>query len=105
LIVKRGDSYPFPIAELTNGPDDPVNLNGATVNFRMAGLDGTPRFERGADILDPDNGIVQYPWQIGDTDVVGAFRAEWEVQFDNGALQTFPQAYILDILIKEKAEL
>jgi hypothetical protein len=103
--VKEGDTFPNPESVLSDASGDQVNLSGATVRFRMAKLDGTPIFERAA-VIDNNTApaVVHYVWQTGDTATPGAYRAEWEVTYAGGIIETFPQNSYLEVLIKEKME-
>jgi hypothetical protein len=36
------------------------------------------------------SGQVQYQWQTGDTTNAGVYRAEWQVTFATGKIETWP---------------
>jgi hypothetical protein len=78
------------------------------VRFTVAALaDGTVIIDEVADndqdLSDPDTmGQVSYTLQAGDTDTPGHYIAEWEVEFQNGAIQSFPNGGYVSILITEQ---
>lgn len=43
-------------------------------------------------VTDTSNGAVEYIWQQGDTDNIGTYTAQWEVEYSTGELETFPIA-------------
>lgn len=104
MIVKEGDTAPNPTSTLTDGSGNPVNLTGASVTARLEKLNETIVFERTAVIDNAVGGIVHYAWQAGDTANPGAYRLEWQVTFSGGAVETFPQRYYLEIIVKENLE-
>lgn len=52
-------------------------------------------------ILDPNEGVVQYQWQPDDTDTAGTYYAEWEVEYSDGGVETFPTDGYLEVIIEE----
>lgn len=95
-IIKAGDTFPNPTADLN------ADVTGATVRFRMRKAStGVFVLNQPAVIDDPANGIVHYVWQAGNTDVPGAYQAEFHVTYASGAIQRFPQDSYLEIVIRE----
>src|SRR5687767_9479024 len=90
--MKRGDTAPAFRARCLDG-DTPVNLTGSTVRFIMEDASGVTTVDAAAapDDQAAQPGWVQYAWSTGDTDTIGAYRAELEVTFPDGTIQTFPQ--------------
>lgn len=95
--VKSDDLLPVIMAQLTTDEDTPqvIDLTTATsVRFIMAsdldGIPGTVKVDAVASFGVKANGMVQYAWVLGDTDVPGRYLAEWEVVWSNGKPQTFP---------------
>lgn len=88
--IGQGDTAPALTAQLTqNGT--PVNLTGATVEFRMAPhgtktttVDGT------ATLTDATNGKVSYPWKASDTATPGDYDFMFVVTFSDGSKESFP---------------
>ncbi len=46
-----------------------------------------------ATIVSPaSGGVVQYAWVAADTDTVGSYQAEFEVEYGDGRIETFPNS-------------
>jgi hypothetical protein len=98
--IKTGDSSSDIYATLENSGGTPVNIQAATVAFKMASIAGGTTViaaaainaQVGAGTADGSLGDVIFSW--GGTNVVpsnpGLYVAEWEVVFTNGSVQTFP---------------
>ena len=73
-----------------------VDLTGATVRFHMGDVIDAP-----AIIVNATGGVVRYDWATGDTDVAGSYRAEFEVTFVDGRIETFPNDTSIGVIIRE----
>ena len=92
FYIKKDDTRPAIIANLTDANDAAVNLTGASVKFNMR-VDpaGSVKINLGTAIIeDAEAGQVSYPWTSSDTDTADDFEAEFQVTFAGGAVQTFP---------------
>jgi hypothetical protein len=89
MQMVSGDLAPSVQATLQNSDGSAVTLTGCTVMFRLS-QGGQLLFSKAATIVDATNGIVEYNWQAGDTNVVGQCKADFLVTFPGGATQTFP---------------
>ena len=103
--IKRNDTRP-PITATLSDELGAVPLGSATVTFKMdaapdSGITGFTPVNGTCTITDADKGIVAYQWTSGDTAVAGVFRAEFEVAFPGGAVETFPSDGYIDIIIRE----
>jgi hypothetical protein len=91
--IKRGDLTPTFRAQCLDDTT-PVDLAPATsVKFIMRIRNNpTPKVTAVATKEDQTTarGWVHYTWVPGDTDTVGDYRAEIEVTWSDGKLQTFP---------------
>lgn len=101
--IKRNDTHPSITATLTD-EQGAIPLAGTTVRFKMAaapdsGISFTP-INRVCTITNAATGQVQFDWQTGDTAAAGVYRAEFEVTFANGAVETFPSDGYIDIIIR-----
>lgn len=100
VTLKRGDTRTAIKATLLSPAGTPVDLTGATVKFIMADFKGVRKISRLAEIYDPENGIVWMIFEPPETDLTGTFRAEFEVTFGDGRVETYPNDDYLIIEIK-----
>ena len=101
--IKAGDTASSIYATLENSGGTPVDIQGATVVFKMAPLSGgTPTLVANGTVTQIGNGTatntvgdVQYNWATAPA-TAGWFNAEWEVTYVGGSVQTFPNTgYVL----------
>src|ERR1044072_2092533 len=98
FTMKRNDLRPYLDAQFFE-PDGvtPLDLTSATAVFMVCRLKGTapadpPKFKKECDIAaPPTSGVVQYRWEDTDTDTVGQFEYEFEIQWPGVEAQTLPQ--------------
>lgn len=80
--IKRGARLPAFRVTLLDPNNSRVgyNLAGATVTFRMR-VKGTDIavVDKSATIIDAANGVVEYQWASGDTDVADEYDVDWRV--------------------------
>ena len=82
MNIKRGDLLPPLEAALLLADGEPIDLTGCAVRLRMRTDDGEAlKVDAPATVVDVAAGRVRYDWQPGDTDVVGVYRAEFEITF------------------------
>lgn len=93
FTIKRGDTAPALRFALL---PETVDLTGANVVFVMDGLGHQP-----AHVIETRPAVVQYDWQPGDTDRPGLHRAEFEVTYSDGSVETFPNSGYLLVQIGE----
>lgn len=108
FFIKQNDTSPVIQSILKDSAGDPANLTDATVEFHMTDSDGTIKINTSDNVSivgDPLNGTVKYEWQANgtkDTDVAGEFKAEWEVTYSDGSIETFPNDGSIIILITKE---
>ena len=94
--LKQGDTKPSLSAQLlSNG--SAVDLTGATVKFHM----GTT-VDVSAVIVDAATGNVRYDPATAHTVTAGIFKAEFEVTFSDGTIETFPNDGFIYVRITEE---
>jgi len=106
FTIKTNDTAPFLQQTLVDFNGDAVDIQSATVVFRMRHFQGAPvalsgvtTIQQNGDGDDGSLGYVQYEWGEGDLDEAGAYYAEWEVHFASGEIETFPNDSYIEILI------
>lgn len=85
--IKRGDLLPairVTLGSVREGVRTVANLTGLTVKFVMRKEGSTePAIYRAltaGEIIDAANGQVEYQWESGDTDNLGNYLVEFEVE-------------------------
>jgi len=92
FYIKQNDLSPGLEAQLQDEDGDPVSLSdAASVDFHMMQYgESTLKVNSAATISNVAQGIVVYEWSSGDTDTSGIFKAEFEVTYNSGKTETFP---------------
>ena len=107
-IVSATASAIFATLEDSNA--DPVDIEAATVMFKMAAIGGgttvvaavATNAQIGAGTTDASIGAVVYDWASGGVPgTAGRYIAEWEVTFSNGSVQTFPNGGYMLVDVRE----
>jgi hypothetical protein len=100
--IKEGDTRPSLEAQLLDENNEPRNLQGASVRFHMEDVDtGSVVVDAEAGILNAQDGRVIYEWQNGDTDEPGRYEAEFEVDYGNGEVETFPNNGYIGVYVDD----
>lgn len=107
--IKRGDSW-RPLEAVLLGPDGPIDLTGADrIRLRLRSSAVTV-LTGDIDIVDAAAGKVSYQWQRpegdpeaggqhGDLDFDGSYRAEFEIEWNTGDLQTVPNNDYFSVVV------
>jgi hypothetical protein len=94
LFLKKLDLQPYYYAQVTDSTGLVIDLSGATVYVTMKNLSlGTVKINRqttGLYITDAANGKFEYRWQTGNTDTVGKYSIEFEINPLTGGKFTVP---------------
>jgi len=108
FYLKAGDTDSVMAATLKDANYDPVDIQGATVEFVLRALatgpaliDRAAAVKQVADGGDGSKGKVEFSWQAGETDVPGMFLGEWRVTFGDQSVQTYPNVGYILVLISE----
>jgi len=102
FYIKQNDTRPIITATLIDGDGSTVNLDGATVAFKMRKLgESTAKVDSSATVADATKGKVTYTWSASDTDTVGEYEGEFQVTFAGGGIQTYPNNKYIDIEITD----
>lgn len=73
-----------------------MDLTGGRVTFVMDTLGRQPAL-----VIEASPPVVEYAWQPGDTDRAGLHRAEFEVTYPDGTIETWPSGGYLLVNIVE----
>jgi hypothetical protein len=95
----RGDTIPHISADLRDPDGDPLDLDSATVSFRMWDPATDIVITGAATIDNASTGSVRYAWAAGDTLYPGTYRGEFIVT-KNGQ-RTVPNAGWIPVIVKE----
>lgn len=103
--IKRHDLRPYLPAQFFK-PDGttPLPLSAAVavyfiVRSKTAATDAAPLLRKPCVITDAVNGLVEYRWAVGDTDLSGNFNYEFEIMWPNAEPQTIPADSYLDLIV------
>jgi hypothetical protein len=98
---KRNDTTPLTGVLQENGSAADLT-NASSVSFYMKDdLDGELKASGTATIVDAEAGEVRYEMSANEVDSSGYYLAEWEVEYANGTLHTFPNHDYLSVHIKD----
>ena len=103
FYIKQNDTRPILTATLIDGDGSTVNLDGATVSFKMRTEGGTTAVSLAGTtaIAEAAKGKVTYTWAAADTATVGEYEGEFEVTYAGGGVQTFPNSKYIQIEITD----
>jgi hypothetical protein len=110
FTLKRNDTSPAIEFQLQDDDGNAIDISGfneVEFFFRQR-RDSTTKVDddTGGNVSVPDaaNGIVKYEWMATDTETAGIFEAEFEVEYSDGAVETFPNTgYIKVQIVKDIA--
>ena len=104
FYIKQNDTAPSISAALkdSNGRARSM-VDAASIAFHMKDENGTIIVDAGAGIvLNPAKGTVAYDWQTGDTANTGIHSAEFQVTYNNGGIETFPNTGYIKVIVKDE---
>lgn len=94
VYVKKNDLQPYYYAQVKDADGDIVDIDGATIYCTMKNAKtGALKIDRqttGISITPATTGKFQYAWQSGDTDSVGKYYIEFEINPSSGGKFTVP---------------
>lgn len=101
FIIKQNDTLPAIEATLKRNGKVIDLSDASSVKFYMK-QNNAVKVNGDAVIDNASEGKVVYYWQSGDTDVAGGCIGEFEVSWNDGATETFPNDSYLNILIYQE---
>ncbi len=104
FYIKQNDTAPSIEAVLTDANGRTKSMaDASTVKFHMKSETGTILVEDGTGtIVNPTKGIVAYQWSAGDTSNTGIHNAEFEITYNNGQIETFPNTGYIRVIVKDE---
>lgn len=105
FYIRRGDRTNPIRRTLVDFDGNPIDLVTRTVRFYMTNALTGATVVNGVVItpVDAVNGIVQYEWEPGTTDVAGSYLAEFRTTDSEGRDETFPNVGYIEIEISKRA--
>lgn len=102
FYIKQNDTAPAIEAVLTNAAGRSKSMiNASVVRFSMSTENGTQILNRETGyVSNGTKGIVGYQWAAGDTSTVGVHNAEFEIEYNNGQIETFPNSGYIKVIIR-----
>ena len=107
FTIKQNDTKPdFVVAlrdDIGEPGEAPIDLTTATdVVFNMRIEGGAVTISRAAvTVSDAANGEVTYEWDPADTDTVGTYEAEVEIEWPGGGVETVPNDGYFEIKVTD----
>jgi hypothetical protein len=101
VSVKRGDAGIVLGGELTQDGLAASLTNAAEVLFlARARRGGAPAIVGTGAVVDADDGTVQYVLTAEDlANPAGVYFGEWQVTYDDGAVETFPSSGFVELVL------
>lgn len=109
VLIKRTSMFPKITARLRNLDGTYVDLTTAdSVTFTMRRLEenqpDTLVFSgRACSIVNAAQGVVEYEWQSGDTDIAGAHVGDFEITWSPGVTEIIPTKGYVSVRILQSA--
>lgn len=106
FVIKRGDTAPAFSKRLYDRSGYPLSLDDvADVSFHMRdknyNMTVTDNTAGNVTITDSTSGEVEYQWASGDTEEVGTYLAEFELEYTDGRIRTVPAYSDYEIKVVE----
>lgn len=100
FTIKQGDTRPAYVVDLIDDyklpTEKPLNLTSATTVYfimRAQGASVAPKVRTAMTVVDAAQGRVQHTWAVSDTDTIGQFDVEFEINWSDGGIETVPNGH------------
>lgn len=105
IEIKQDDTRP-PVEATLKSADgtaiDLSNVDAGNVKFQVRTKQGEMFINGSCEIVDASAGKVKYEWEEGDTEDVGTYEAEFDVEFQDGNRLTVPNNEFIPVIIYEQ---
>lgn len=102
FYIKQNDTAPSLEVALTDSNGRKRDMSqAAAVRFHMKDENGNVLVDNAGLVINTTKGIIAYQWQAGDTANTGTHSAEFEVEYNNGQIETFPNTGYIKVIIKD----
>ena len=105
FYIKQNDTASFITRDLKDAFGSPVNVTGAAVKFsmRVKPAGSVKVNAQDAVIVTAGTGRVRYEWASdgSNTDTADEYEGEFQVEYANGKIQTFPNDGHIPIVITD----
>jgi len=104
FYIKQNDTAPSIEAALKDSNGRVKSMaNASVVRFHMKDENGNALVTSGVGtIVNATKGIIAYEWQTGDTSNTGIHSAEFQIEYTNGQIETFPNTGYIKVIIKDE---
>jgi|TARA_R110000796_G_scaffold59408_5_gene137089 hypothetical protein len=104
FYIKQNDTAPSIEVALKDSNGRVKSMaNASLVKFHMKLDDGIVAIDGGTGtIVNATKGIVAYEWASGDTSNTGIHSAEFQIEYNNGQIETFPNTGYIKVIIKDE---
>ena len=104
FYIKQNDTAPSLQAVLTDSNGRVKSMADASlVRFHMRDDNSNALVTNGVGtVINPNKGIVAYEWQTGDTANTGIHSAEFQITYNSGKIETFPNTGYIKVVIKDE---
>jgi hypothetical protein len=105
FYARQNDDGKIFRTQLVDEDENPKLLIGAQVRFHMRQCRSEgelAKVDRLATVYDASEGIVEFIFLAGDLDEYGDFDADWEVTYDDGSIETFPNKGYDKVIVSEE---
>lgn len=91
FYIKRDSTNRAFRKRCVKGDGTAIDLSEAqSVRFIMADAKGAMKVDGACSVINATTGEIEYAWQAGDTDTSGTYRAEIQITFSDGRIETVP---------------
>lgn len=102
FYIKQNDTSPSIKVQFLDSDNIPVNITGSVIKFKMTNYNsGENVVDKAAVISDGEDGTAYYLWDAVDTSIAGLFKAEFEVTYTDGYVETFPNDGYITVSIQD----